>query len=137
MGSTSIDEEILKFMPHTEENTVHLTSFDLDAHVFTESFLEVLSAFVKLAEFRLSKKQKQLLLVADEFLRCENMTLNSLIEEISRELKMPSSTVKWNINVLKKVGLIEGGRKDNKGLPARLTQGGKILAEYLRKTSLM
>lgn len=137
MGSTSIDEVLLKFVPRTEEIAIHLTSFNLDVRTFVQKFSEILSAFIRLAELRLSRKQKQLLLLADELLQCNNMTLNSLIEEISREIKMPVSTVKWNVNVLKKAGLIEGGEKDSKGLPARLTQGGKILAKYLRKTYLI
>jgi len=117
---------------HGEDSTFS-TSFDLGIHTFTRGFSEILSAFIKLADSRLSRKQKRLLLLADEFLQYENMSLNSLVEKISKELKMPFSTVKWNINVLRKTGLIDGGRKESKGLPARLTLGGKILVEYFRK----
>ncbi len=132
MGFINADEGPLKFVFHGED-TIFSTSFDLDIHTFIRSFSEILSAFIKLAESKLSRKQKRLLLLADEFLQYENMSLNSLVEKISKELKIPFSTVKWNINILRKSGLIDGGRKESKGLPARLTLGGKILAEYFRK----
>lgn len=132
MGFTSVNEELLKFVFH-EKATIFSTSFNIDIHTLARGFSEILSAFIKLAESRLSRKQKRLLLLADEFLRYENMSLNSLVEKISKELKMPFSTVKWNINILRKTGLIDGGRKENKGLPARLTLGGKILVEYFRR----
>jgi len=132
VGFTSANEGPLKFVFH-EKATIFSTSFNKDIHTFTRGFSEILSAFIKLAESRLSRKQKRLLLLADEFLQYENMSLNSLVEKISKELKMPFSTVKWNINILRKAGLIDGGRKENRGLPARLTLGGKILVEYFRK----
>jgi len=133
VGFTSIDEGPLKFVFHEVGSATLSTNFNLNLRTLTKGFSEVLTAFMKLAEFRLSDKQKQLLPLADEFLKHKEMSLNSLVEKISKELKMSFSTVKWNMNVLKKTGLIDGGRKNSKGLPARLTLGGKILVEYLRK----
>lgn len=133
MGSIRGSEELPKFVFHLEKGATFLTSFAIDTSVSVKDFSEILSGFIKLAETRLSKKQKQLLLLAHELLQYESMTLNSLIEKISKQLKMSPSTVKWNINVLRKAGLLEGGNVINKGLPAYLTQGGKMLAQYLRK----
>ncbi|MEX2702512.1 MAG: hypothetical protein Q6368_005565 [Candidatus Baldrarchaeota archaeon] len=42
---------------------------------------------------------------------------------MSKELKMPFSTVKWNINILRKTGLIDGGRKENRGIASTVNAG--------------
>lgn len=80
MGFTSVNEEPLKFVFH-EKATIFSTSFNIDRHTLARGFSEILSAFIKLVESRLSRKQKCLLLLADEFLRYENMSLNSLVEK--------------------------------------------------------
>lgn len=133
MGSTGRSEGLPKFVFHLEKGVAFLTSFAIGISVSAKDFSEILTVFIKLAETRLSKKQKQLLLLAHKLLQHEKMTLNSLIEKISKELKMPPSTVKWNVNVLRKAGLLQGGNENNKGLPACLTPGGKLLAQYLQE----
>ncbi|MHA1628120.1 MAG: hypothetical protein ACTSW6_03525 [Candidatus Baldrarchaeia archaeon] len=58
----------MKFVFH-EKTTIFSTSFNIDIHTFIRSFSEILSAFIKLAESKLSGKQKRLPLLADEFLQ--------------------------------------------------------------------
>lgn len=45
---------------------------------------------------------------------------------------MPLSTVRWNLKILKKAGLIIAGDKNNKGIRVRLTALGIIAYESLK-----
>ncbi|RLE49309.1 MAG: hypothetical protein DRJ31_05345 [Candidatus Methanomethylicota archaeon] len=53
------------------------------------------------------------------------------VKYLCRELKLPESTVKWNLNVLRKVGLIKSGSINCKGLPLQLTEAGRLVAKSL------
>ncbi|RLE50307.1 MAG: hypothetical protein DRJ33_07530 [Candidatus Methanomethylicota archaeon] len=53
------------------------------------------------------------------------------VKYLCRELKLPESTVKWNLNMLRKVGLVKSGSISCKGLPLQLTEAGRIVAEGL------
>ena len=57
-------------------------------------------------------------------------SLNSLLEEISRREKRPISTLKLNARILKELGLIDYGTKDNPR-PVRLTEYGLLVLSIL------
>jgi Fe2+ or Zn2+ uptake regulation protein len=79
----------------------------------------------------LTKKQRSLLLAVAEK-NVENNTLSRLIRKLSSEFNMPLSTVRWNLKILKKAGLIIAGDKNNKGIRVRLTALGIIVYESLK-----
>jgi len=54
----------------------------------------------------------------------------NLIKQLSIELEIPESTVRWNLRGLREADLINAGTKDNKGVPVSLTTMGKIMASY-------
>ncbi|MBO8173765.1 MAG: hypothetical protein H0Z18_00750 [Thermococcus sp.] len=57
-------------------------------------------------------------------------SLNALLEELSRETKKPISTLKLNAKILKDLGLIDYGKKDNPK-PVELTKHGKLVLKIL------
>ena len=60
----------------------------------------------------------------------ENEVYTNLIKQLSEELDIPESTVRWNLKGLREAELINAGTKDNKGIPVSLTKVGKIMANY-------
>ena len=53
-----------------------------------------------------------------------------LIQQLSDELDIPESTVRWNLKGLREADLINAGDKYNKGVPVSLTETGRIMAGY-------
>jgi len=45
---------------------------------------------------------------------------------------VPESTVKWSIRSLRDAYLIEGGSRSQKGVPAKVTYSGLLVAEGLK-----
>jgi DNA-binding transcriptional ArsR family regulator len=75
---------------------------------------------------RLTEKQRMMLQIVSEV---QGETLyTTLIEKVSDELEIPKSTVRWNLKGLRDAGLIEAGNRENKGIPVRLTETGRIMA---------
>ncbi len=75
---------------------------------------------------RLTEKQRMMLQIISEV---QGETLyTTLIEKVSKELEIPKSTVRWNLKGLRDSGLITAGDRDNKGIPVRLTETGRIMA---------
>jgi DNA-binding transcriptional ArsR family regulator len=74
---------------------------------------------------RLTEKQRMMLrIVAD----VQGETLyTTLIDKVSEELDIPKSTVRWNLKGLRDAGLIAAGNRENKGIPVRLTETGRIM----------
>ena len=60
----------------------------------------------------------------------EDEVYTNLIKQLSEELEIPESTVRWNLRGLREAELINAGTKDNKGVPVTLTMMGKIMASY-------
>ncbi|MCS7384643.1 MAG: hypothetical protein NDF53_02800 [archaeon GB-1867-097] len=54
------------------------------------------------------------------------MTIN-----ISQKLNIPVSTIKWNLRVLRDLGLITAGSKENKKIKVGLTKAGIFIAKRL------
>jgi DNA-binding MarR family transcriptional regulator len=78
---------------------------------------------------KLTKKQRMILRWLVEHYN-QKTVYTVLIQEISKELEIPRSTVRWNLRGLREAELIQAGDKDNKGIPVSLTPIGKIMADY-------
>lgn len=83
----------------------------------------------------LTKKQRMLLRWLSEEYR-EETVYTALIERISKDMGIPKSTVRWNLRGLREAGLIMAGDRENKGIPARLTEKGLIVADYISMDAL-
>ena len=78
---------------------------------------------------RLTEKQRVMLQIVAE-VQCETLYTN-LIDKVSKDLRIPRSTVRWNLKGLRDSGLIAAGDRDNKGIPVRLTETGRIMADFV------
>jgi len=87
-------------------------------------------ALMAAASMRLTRKQRLMLRWLVENYRGEEV-YTSLIERISEDLGIPKSTVRWNLRGLREAGLIRAGDRENKGIPVRLTERGRMVAEYV------
>lgn len=75
----------------------------------------------------LTTKQKAILReIAD--MNGKSLTLTAMIGILSKKLDVAPSTIRWNLVALRNSGLINAGNKDNKGIPVRLTEIGKLTA---------
>jgi predicted transcriptional regulator len=63
-------------------------------------------------------------------------TYSWYVRAISKELSIPESTVKWCLNILRDMLLIEAGSASERGLPLRLTYPGLVVAEMLSKINV-
>jgi DNA-binding MarR family transcriptional regulator len=83
-------------------------------------------ALMTAASTRLTGKQRTILgwLVTHS----ERPVYTVLIQQLSDELAIPESTVRWNLKGLREAELIRAGTKDNKGVPVSLTAMGRIMA---------
>ena len=99
----------------------------LKEHYRELNFLE--SALESVSSHRLTEKQKIMLQIISEV---QGETLyTTLIERVSNDLKIPKSTVRWNLKGLRDTGLIAAGNRDNKGVPVKLTETGRIMVDLL------
>ncbi len=57
-------------------------------------------------------------------------SLNAFLEELSTEFNKPMSTLKLNARILKELGLIEYGERENPK-PVELTKSGKLILKIL------
>ncbi len=57
-------------------------------------------------------------------------SLNAFLEDLSRKERKPLSTLKLNARILKELGLIDYGTKDNPR-PVQLTEHGKLVLAIL------
>ncbi|MFA5869360.1 MAG: hypothetical protein WC941_06635 [Candidatus Bathyarchaeia archaeon] len=78
---------------------------------------------------RLTGKQRMMLRIVATV---QGETLyTTLIDRVSEELDIPRSTVRWSLKGLRDAGLIAAGDRDNKGVPVRLTETGRVMAGLL------
>lgn len=100
------------------------------------SFLELERSISALAVMRLTEKQRTILKWLC-YKRTQDTVYTRMVEAISEEFRMPESTARWNLKVLREVALLEAGDRNNKGIPVRLTEAGRIaLEEELSARSL-
>jgi DNA-binding transcriptional ArsR family regulator len=57
-----------------------------------------------------------------------SLTLTAMIGILSKKLDVAPSTIRWNLVALRNAGLINAGNKDNKGIPVRFTEIGRLTA---------
>jgi len=99
----------------------------LDLHFRELYALE--GALAAAASGSLTGKQRMLLRwLADDYR--DEAVYTALIERVSEALGIPRSTVRWNLRGLREAGLIVAGDRENKGVPVRLTERGRIMAGY-------
>ena len=101
---------------------------DLD---YKNMFSILKRSFIRLAECRLSSKQKLLLKKSENLLSSRKMTLTALAELLSTELNLPHSTIKWNLRTLRDMDLLTAGDANEKGINAKLTLAGVLLADSI------
>lgn len=81
---------------------------------------------------RLNERQKLLLKELARILdRSRGLTMTSAGRILSLKLRLPESTVKWNLRELRNMGLIIAGDANSKGTSVRLTEVGEIIARKL------
>jgi DNA-binding MarR family transcriptional regulator len=78
---------------------------------------------------KLTDKQKMMLRIVAEV---QGETLyTTLIDRVSEELGIPKSTVRWNLKGLRDAGLISAGDRENKGVPVKLTEAGRVMTGFV------
>lgn len=97
----------------------------------TSSFTNLATAYLSLAEARMSTTQKIVLKSSVQMLTSNELTLTSLADKVSRKTGVPYSTVKWNVRVLVNLGLLNGGDIHRRGKLASFTTTADMLVRYL------
>lgn len=97
------------------------------------AFENLMSAFLNMAEARLSPTQKTVLRCSVRTLEFRNLTVTALADQVSRKTGVAYSTVKWNLKSLVEMGLLVGGDAANRGEPARLSEVAAMLARHLEE----
>jgi DNA-binding transcriptional ArsR family regulator len=115
-------------------NIGHSDCYSSERVFFDKSGGNLAEHLIDLAQSILTERQKSLLVSAVQELRWNSMTLTRLCEKLSRELKMSYSTVKWNMKRLTEMKLLLGGTEESKGIEARPTTLGCVIASMLTKT---
>lgn len=59
------------------------------------------------------------------------VNVTSLIGKLSERHRISPSTLRWNVNCLHKLGLINCGTYQKKGIPAKLTDSGLVVQKIL------
>ena len=87
---------------------------------------------MQLAKTRLTDKQLQLLFRARETLHYHpDLSPTGLADYLARKCRMPLSTTKFNLRVLRNAGLLESNRGKMLRTTARLSFGGHLLTQLL------
>jgi DNA-binding transcriptional ArsR family regulator len=87
-------------------------------------------ALVAAASTSFTDKQRKLIMwLSNDY--DEEMVYTVLIDRLSRDMRIPKSTVRWNLRGLRDAGLIKAGDRANKGVNVELTDMGRIMADYL------
>ncbi len=106
---------------------------DLSLTQLQEHFLQHLaSTFAQLAKTRLTDKQRFLLFATQQALRYHpNLSPTALADYLARKWQLPLSTTKFNLNVLKKAGLLKKSSTKNGRNTVCLSFGGQLLIQLL------
>jgi DNA-binding MarR family transcriptional regulator len=81
----------------------------------------------------LGKKQFKLLTSLKEN---EGLLYYQVVQNISSEQGIPSSTVRWNLNKLRDADLVITGDKNNKGIPVHLSIYGRLVASLYEESRI-
>jgi predicted transcriptional regulator len=107
----------------------NIDSLEEAIHYHSKELNSIEHFFILATTAKLTKKQRMILRWLVENYN-QKTVYTVLIQEISKELEIPRSTVRWNLRGLRDAELIQAGDKDNKGIPVCLTPIGKIMADY-------
>ncbi|MFW9985111.1 MAG: hypothetical protein ACFFDJ_00925 [Candidatus Odinarchaeota archaeon] len=95
-------------------------------------FFHLAYAFTQLAQKRLTPKQLHLLFETHQTLRFNpDLSPTALADRLSKKLRMPLSTTKFNLTILKGTGLLETKSTSNRRTTAHLSYGGQLLIQLL------
>jgi DNA-binding transcriptional ArsR family regulator len=97
---------------------------------FQKKIEAIMEALEALAKKRITMKQLNLLSKIEEN---EGLLYYQLIDKLSKEQKLPKSTVRWNLTKLREAELIVAGDKKRKGVPVELTEKGRITLSAISK----
>lgn len=61
----------------------------------------------------------------------DSITLTTLARKIALKTKISESTVKWNLRLLRDVGLLSGGSISRKNVPFKISEAGRVLVEHI------
>lgn len=75
-------------------------------------------------QYSINKRQLKILSIVKEY---EGLLYYQVVNNISKKLKMPESTVRWNVNKLRDAKLIVSGNIEKKGVPVTLTSQGRTM----------
>ena len=73
----------------------------------------------------------QILILNELKINGHYFSVTNLIERLSEKHNIPPSTLRWNVKQLIKLDLIVAGNSENKGIPVRLTDSGKLVCKIL------
>lgn len=94
--------------------------------------LQLAEALTQLARTRLTAKQRKLLVVTRTALgHRPTLSLSALADYLSRNLPMPLSTVKFNLAVLRKAGLLHNRCLAKRRNTVNLSPAARLLAQLL------
>lgn len=105
----------------------NLDSLEASLKLHLEELKDFERGIVSIASTKLTKKQVLILKWLIEHYNGGSV-YTSLIDTISEALKMPKSTVRWNLKGLREAGLILAGDRNTKGLTVRITELGSLIA---------
>lgn len=130
----SIRTEVAGFGQETNQIAINRLIKRVDAleqciHAHSRQLDQLEQALMTAASTKLTGKQRTILhwLTAN---RVDDTVYTNLIKQLSGELSIPESTVRWNLRGLREAELINAGTKENKGVPVSLTTMGRIMASY-------
>lgn len=130
----SIKREVADFGQETNRITINKLIKRVDAleqsvYAHSRQLNQLEQALMTAASTRLTGKQRTILnwLTMNHI---EDIVYTNLIKQLSGELSIPESTVRWNLRGLREADLINAGTKENKGIPVSLTTMGRIMASY-------
>ena len=78
-----------------------------------------------LTALRLTEKQRRILRLLSES-RDRRLVYTQAVNVVSKEFQIPESTARWNLRILRESALLEAGDCQNKGVPIRITEAGRI-----------
>jgi len=104
---------------------------------FSELLLQLASTLTLLAKTRLTSKQLQLLFSARQTLQHHPyLSPTGLADFLARKHRLPLSTTKFNLRVLREAGLLEAIRTKTLRTIAKLSFGGHLLTQLLPNPDL-
>lgn len=73
----------------------------------------------------------QIFLIMIDFCGYEGLPITQVIERIYEGSGFSKSTIRHNMNALRRFGLVKYGDKNNKGYPTIITGSGEVILKHL------